>query len=81
MSTDSLGHQVFATSNEDGVAVAAEIFIEAGKALEMKALAAAYLKRTGQYFNPVADSEEAEGSLTLTTTLAALGFALSSILI
>ena len=61
--------------------MASEIFIESGKALEMKALAAAYLKRTGQYINPVADSEEAESSLTLTTTLAALGFALSSILI
>ena len=69
-------------SNKNGAEVAAEFYIDSGKAIELKAQAAAYIKKTGGYINPATDDLEKDSAVKVVTvsSIAILGFALSSIL-
>ena len=84
MDTNPLGHDIFAFSNKQSTEIANEFYIEAGKAEEMRATAAAFIRRVGAYINPVADkieSDSAYNALSITATLGGLTAALSAILL
>ena len=82
--TNPLGHEIFVYSNKQGTAIANEFQIDAGKAEEMRATAAAFIKRVGAYINPVADkteSDSAYNALSVMATFGGLTAALSAILL
>ena len=82
--TNPLGHEIFAYSNKQGTQIADEFYIDAGKAEEKRAKAAAFIKRVGAYINPVADKSESDSAynaLSVTATLGGLTAALSAILL
>ena len=55
--TDRRGHAFFTLSNTFSSFLQAEISINAGEANGLKATAGDYLRKTGGYQNPAADSE------------------------
>ena len=66
VSTDTRGHLFFLISNYFGKQITDEINIESGEARSLKASANDFLRRSGGYDNPAADSdadEESDGAV------------------
>ena len=74
MYTDRRGHAYFTESNSFSSALQAEISIDAGEANGLTATAGDYLRKTGGYQNPAADTEELnDRAYSILLSYAALG--------
>ena len=71
--TDRRGHAFFTVSNSFSSNLQAEIAIDAGEANGLRATAGDYLRKTGGYQNPAADTPVQDSALNLLLSSTTLG--------